>query len=759
MSKDTINIVTSFSPKGWETYAKKMIESANKFLADDLHLTAYYHDFDKEKIKEFPKSNKITFKNLNDIPSMLKYREEMKVHDGTEGKRMPYNWRLDAIKWCHKVYALTDFSFKLVEKGVQVGWVVWLDADIILNKPVSKKDFLGIIPLNSELVHLGRKDVDYSETSFMAFNLNNTPPLDLLLDMRGIYDSHEVLSYREWHDGFIFERLFNFYNAHGIKKHNLTPDVRGLDAFNNSPLSQFFQHFKGNKKQLLSDKTTPDVVGPKRYKQLADVIRHYKFSRLLETGTWNGGRAIEMALAAFDNVDKVYYKGYDLFEDADEFTDQTELNTKPHNLYQAVEKRLNEFKKYVKDKMNKDFDFDLVKGDTKTTLTEQKDFDMAYLDGGHSFETVNHDYSMTKGLPLVVFDDYFTKDEQDKNVAEEHKGTNKIFDKIDKKYRRKILHSDDPVVGGGITHLCVVVHDKNLPALPEKFNHVPIIVKPKDCMPKDYIKNNIKNNIKKIKNWLIKARPHGETLLIVSGGPSFLKYKDYLKHSNHKIMCVKHSLPMLLKEGIIPWGCNILDPRPIGGTSTHGVVRKDLFKEVPDETVFFVSSMTDVSVVKHLKDKKANIIGWNAYSDAIIESTNSTKDKVVLAKDLDIPKNSVLLTGGTCAAMRAISVGHTLGFRNFKLYGFDCSVPEPKDKEALEDTGRKKYLHVTTNNKKFWTTGELLAMAQDCEKLFQRKDIDIHIEFYGEDTLVSELWKTGGREHHPDYEDTISYNS
>ena len=63
----------------------------------------------------------------------------MKLHDGTEGKRMQYNWRLDAIKWCHKVYALTDFSFKLVEKGVQVGWVVWLDADIILKKPITKQ--------------------------------------------------------------------------------------------------------------------------------------------------------------------------------------------------------------------------------------------------------------------------------------------------------------------------------------------------------------------------------------------------------------------------------------------------------------------------------------------------------------------------------------------------------------------------------------------------------------------------------------------
>ena len=34
--KDTINIVTSFNPKGWETYAKKMIDSVVKYMADDL---------------------------------------------------------------------------------------------------------------------------------------------------------------------------------------------------------------------------------------------------------------------------------------------------------------------------------------------------------------------------------------------------------------------------------------------------------------------------------------------------------------------------------------------------------------------------------------------------------------------------------------------------------------------------------------------------------------------------------------------------
>ena len=36
-------------------------------------------------------------------------------------------------------------------------------------------------------------------------------------------------------------------------------------------------------------------------------------------------------------------------------------------------------------------------------------------------------------------------------------------------------------------------------------------------------------------------------------------------------------------------------------------------------------------------------------------------------------------------------------------------------------------------------------MAQDCEKLFERQDIDMHMEMYGEGSLVSELWKKNGR--------------
>ena len=57
----------------------------------------------------------------------------------------------------------------------------------------------------------------------------------------------------------------------------------------------------------------------------------YKPKSVIETGTWNGGRAIQMALTAFEYSDNFTYKGYDLFEDSTIETDHEEFNSKAHN--------------------------------------------------------------------------------------------------------------------------------------------------------------------------------------------------------------------------------------------------------------------------------------------------------------------------------------------------------------------------------------------------------------------------------------------
>jgi len=101
--------------------------------------------------------------------------------------------------------------------------------------------------------------------------------------------------------------------------------------------------------------------------------------------------------------------------------------------------------------------------------------------------------------------------------------------------------------------------------------------------------------------------------------------------------------------------------------------------------------------------------------------------------------------------MRAIGILHTMGFRFFDLFGFDSNMEEPTDEQKKETTGaedeqpRPKYFKVSVNKQEFWTTGELLALAQDCEKYFNESPMEMDINFHGENTLVSALWKLSAR--------------
>jgi hypothetical protein len=764
-----IKFVTSFSAAGYEQYAKRMLLSVIENWKSDLKLIAYHHDFPDALVADLPQSPLIEYRNLNDVVDMVNYRTRMAKYDGTAEGKTPYNWRLDAIKWCHKIYAMTDLSLEISEQDVHGGWLIWLDADTITHTPLSEERMLKMLPEKVELVHLGRKDVDYSETSFIAFNLDYETPHYLLADLRGCYDIGEVISYREWHDGFIFERLLNIYKAHGMRVHNLSPNTAGLDAFGNSPLSQYLKHFKGAQKaKLWTTETAPDVKAG-RYKQLADLVRLYGSDTILEVGTWNGGRAIEMALASFETLDSVHYIGFDLFEEATQELDTYELNSKPHNTIGAVTKRLEDFAGAMFQK-GKEFTFKLYKGDSKDTLPEAElagdlvGLKFAFIDGGHSEETVLSDYNVLQNVPCLVFDDFFSKDAKGDILGEEYLGTNRLIESFKGKepYRVAVLPSDDPVLGGGRTHLAVVLTDSRLPPIPDKFRRAPIVVKPRDSMPKDDIIDNVNGNLKLIKDWSVikTGTVNADNAIIVSAGPSidYDKLKQVIKETNGVVVCVKHSYPLLLANGIKPYACVILDPRPADGLSTHGKVRKDLFETVDPSTKFLVASMTDLSMTKHLMEKTSNIYGWHAYCEAV-RRVQSGNDKFALADGVHIPEDAVFVTGGTCSAMRSIGMFHVFGVRNFHLFGFDCCIPEESLTEDMkkerDEEDRPKFLNVETNDVLFWTTGELLAMAQDCEKLFNSEQVEMNVTLYEGDkpTLAGEIFRASRMGHKTYYKD------
>ncbi len=762
-----VNIVTSFNETILKNNGVHLLSSLKENLDTKINVTAYHHDC-KLDAYSLPK---YTYKNLHEVKEHEDFIKRYGEHDGTEEGKIPYNEKLDALKWSHKVFALTEKAFELAEESKDAGWLIWIDADSYLTKRLTEQDMLSMLNDKADIVY------NPDEPFFMAFNLDKQPTVDILADLRGAYILGEMTTYREWHDYYILSRLLNIYQAHGMKIDTVQKVYNYLYHFKGrTDLSKVaLRDAKGNRIFSLPDTVSSDIK-PNRYEQIHQIMKTYKPKSVIETGTWNGGRAIEMALTAFKYSDTFTYHGYDLFEDATLQTDQEEFNAKAHNKMSAVQERLNSFAEHMKDNKNKTFNFELHKGNTRDILKDQGEwFDMAFIGGGNSIKTVAHDYECVKKTPIIMLDHYFREDDDKMAPNDVYCGVNKVLEKIksNKEIRKHILPSGDKVVDGGFTHLLLFLNDKNLPDIPGDLKRVPIVVNPRDCVPKEYIRDNIKDNIKLIsdKKFIQKCRTNDKHAIIISGGPNinYDELKDTIKkYPDALTVCVKHAYPGLLKNNIKPDICILLDPRSVDGISTHGIKRKDLLKDIIPETKFLVASMTDPSVLNYLIEKKANIWGWHAFTESLRDDEDRKQqiqnNQVKIREDIGLPQGATLITGGTCAAMRAIGLLHTLGFRSIHLFGFECSLPgEPTEDMKKETTGaddepkRPKYLQVSVENKSYWTTGELLAMAQDCEKTFSDKSMGILFYFYGNNSLVSELWKKSqDKQNLPTYEDMFN---
>lgn len=174
-----------------------------------------------------------------------------------------------------------------------------------------------------------------------------------------------------------------------------------------------------------------------RYLELLELIDKYKPKSLIEIGVWNGANAIRMINRAKQHHSAVTYIGYDLFEDASADTDSKEFNVKSHNHMNAVAA-------YIRSETG--VTPKLVKGDTNVTLPKGLIADFVFLDGGHSVQTIAHDYECVKGSAVVVLDDYYTD-----GVDTQKYGCNSIVAPLQK----TIMPTKDPVKGGGFTQLVV----------------------------------------------------------------------------------------------------------------------------------------------------------------------------------------------------------------------------------------------------------------------------------------------------------------
>lgn len=458
-----------------------------------------------------------------------------------------------------------------------------------------------------------------------------------------------------------------------------------------------------------------------RYNQLIPLIQKHKPKYLIEVGTWNGLRAIMMAQEAIKHQPQVTYIGYDLFENITPEIDARELNVKAHASIKEVSDRLNEFA----DK-TPGFFFQLHQGDTRETLHGKSPLilkeALVFIDGGHSLETIAGDYAALKDAKVVVLDDYYVLDEQNRRPDIEKYGCNKLIDTMD---NALILPGNDLVKDGGYVHMVCIPAN----AWPGKIN---LVIKTRNCVAPERIMANIKYASTLIKEWVVQCSQHDKTAVIVSGGPNYKKHlkeiKELSEKPDHYLFYVKTSHDFLIKKGLIPWGTFLLDPRP------HVL---DFIENPHKDVRYFCATMCHPVTVDKVIESGAKVYGYNAVVGA-------GEVEVIKAEK----KTDILIPGGSTAAIRGISLLHALGFRKFIMFGFDsCYNGKPKDVHGFNK--RKQPFEVEMAGRKFWTDAELLAQAQDFNKLMETAN-NVQIDIRG-DGMIPYIWSL--RKRLPEFTD------
>jgi len=245
------------------------------------------------------------------------------------------------------------------------------------------------------------------------------------------------------------------------------------------------------------------------------------------------------------------------------------------------------------------------------------------------------------------------------------------------------------------------------------------LVQTQNCAPVEEIQSNIKANLNLITNWIQYVKPHFKRAIVVSGGPS-LRHPETLKAIRREVkagaylFCVKHAHRFLVENGIIPWACVLLDPRPHDGLSTHGESREELLPGAIPGVRYYIASMVHPSVTEKILRTGGRVIGWHAAVGA--------KEQEVLP-----PEHArMLMGGGSSSASRAMVLAwQFLGFNSIGLYAFDsCHLDHTKlDKNARHQDGTPKYIEleltVGGKTKKFWTDRDILSQAHDFTRLIK----------------------------------------
>lgn len=245
-----------------------------------------------------------------------------------------------------------------------------------------------------------------------------------------------------------------------------------------------------------------------------------------------------------------------------------------------------------------------------------------------------------------------------------------------------------------------------------KNSHGPIQIVTKNSIPHEQICDHIKQNQALIKNWVRLCEATDEEIVVVSAGPMLIAedVRDDAK-AGKRIVAVKHALGPLKQAGITPWACILLDPRP------HVL---DFVTEADTNVIWFVASQVNPTVTQELLERGCTVWGYHASVGA--------GEHIITNK-----QNHAVIGGGSATATRGLYLLQHLGFKNFKLFGYDLCYPDKPDLGAKDNIGQPKYLEISLGmndplyslKRCFWSEPQLFAQFEEMNEILKNGKFNI----------------------------------
>lgn len=235
-----IAVCTTFPNKYWNICAAEALASFKAYWPEDIKI---FIQLDEQPETTFQEMNNKIVTVLGDRCLIAgAWDDEQKEFIKRWEQHEPKSYMDDVVRFSHKVFALEKCASAL--EGYD--YLIWLDADVITKKAISKDWLKDVLPNKDQVASfLGRPYVGYSECGFVGYNLK-AGAVELLRDMKAMYLNDGFKQLQGWTDCHVFDHCLAGKQAKNLSEH--CTKQTGLDVWPHTRLAEKMVHRKGNRK-------------------------------------------------------------------------------------------------------------------------------------------------------------------------------------------------------------------------------------------------------------------------------------------------------------------------------------------------------------------------------------------------------------------------------------------------------------------------------------------------------------------------------